>query len=169
MESIADFPPIMTCRGEQSDAAPSHDALAHPRPAQRRHPPPAAKWAASKGIHAIQILPCRPNGTAPCAAGQRRTQHPRRPLAVRPTARAAPRIRAAIKLHGYPKAAANRSAQERILSNAGPLLQSGKENPECHYLLCTTVYPAAHRSTNALPRCAHAAPLLTQRLAPAPP
>ena len=63
------------------------------------------------------FLPCRAKGAAP---------RPARTSARQPAC--ACRRSASVNRHAPPHhAAANRSAQERILSNAGPLFQSGEE------------------------------------------
>ena len=140
------MPPRLTMhlrtRGQRSDATPTRRKVGgKQRNPRHSNPSLPSLWDGPlRSRAAPQPASAPPPRGAP--HGSRSASHPRRHKAARlPKSRRKPQRAETHSLECWPA-----------------LTESGKENPECHYLLCTTVYPAAHRSTNALPPCAHAAP-----------
>ena len=148
------MPPRLTMhlrtRGQRSDATPTRRKVGgKQRNPRHSNPSLPSLWDGPlRSRAAPQPASTPPPRSAP--HGSRSTSHPRRHKAARlPKSRRKPQRAGTHSLECWPA-----------------LTESGKENPECHYLLCTAVYPAAHRSTNALPPCAHAAPCSPSALHP---
>ena len=148
------MPPRLTMhlrtRGQRSDATPTRRKVGgKQRNPRHSNPSLPSLW---DGPLRSRAAPQPASTPSPRSAphGSRSASHPRRHKAARLSkSRRKPQRVGTHSLECWPA-----------------LTESGKENPECHYLLCTAVYPAAHRSTNALPRCAHAAPCSPSALHP---
>ena len=126
MASIADFPPIMTCRGEQSDAAPMADLL-HSRRAKRRRPRREAGGKSSKETSDSKSFHAAPKARPPSGQdGRRGNSHPRRARATANRRALSPRTisKAARAFRKPPQTTASQNAPH----GRGPALcESGKE------------------------------------------